>query len=182
MQVIAGIAKGRSLVAPRGSGTRPLTARVKASLFDILGNRIVGARVLDLFAGSGQLGIESLSRGATNTTFVEINRHANEVILQNLRNTKFTEQAHMVSQDVFLFLRNKPAYPFTLIFVAPPQYEGIATRTVHELDNDVFLAEGALLIVQQSMKESKAEGLINLSLSDERHYGSTSLMFYERLT
>lgn len=182
MQVIAGIAKGRSLVAPKGSNTRPLTARVKASLFDILGNRIVGARVLDLFAGSGQLGIESLSRGAIDATFVEMNHHANEVIRQNLRTTNFTERAKLVSQDVFLFLRNKPIRPFTLIFVAPPQYQGIATRTVHELDNSPFLAKGDLLIVQQSMKESKPEGLNNLSLSDERHYGSTSLMFYKRLT
>jgi 16S rRNA (guanine966-N2)-methyltransferase len=182
MQVIAGIAKGRSLVAPRGSGTRPLTARVKASMFDILGNRIVGARVLDLFAGSGQLGIESLSRGANEATFVEINQQATEVIRKNLQNTNFTERAKIVPQDVFLFLRNKPKHPFTLIFVAPPQYEGIATRTLHELDNDAFLAKGDLLIVQQSVKEPKAETLSNVFLSDERHYGSTSLMFYERFT
>ncbi len=179
MQVIAGIAKGRRLHAPQGLGTRPLTARVKASLFDILGDRVEGARVLDLFAGTGQLGIEALSRGAAHATFVELSQQAIEVIRRNLQETGFAEQARVVRQDVFAFVKRPEGEPFTLIFVAPPQYGGMAAKTVEALDGSALLGDDCLVVVQQFAKEPMAEGLRRLALADRRDYGSTSLLFYE---
>ena len=177
MQVIAGTAKGQRLHAPRGLETRPLSARVKASLFDILGDRAVEARVLDLFAGTGQLGIEALSRGAAHATFVELNHRAIEAIGRNLEQTGFTAQATAVRQDVFLFLRRQGG-EFTLVFVAPPQYQGIAAKTVEALDGSPLLEDEGLVVVQQFAKEPLAQDLNRLMLVDQRDYGSTTLLFY----
>ncbi len=178
MQVIAGIAKGKRLHAPRGPGTRPLTARVKTSLFDILGDQVEGARVLDLFAGTGQLGIEALSRGAAHATFVELSQQALEAIRRNLETTGFITQARVAPQDVFAFLKRPEGEPYTLIFVAPPQYEGMAAKTVEALDGSALLGEECLVVVQQFAKEPMAEGLQRLALVDRRDYGSTCLLWY----
>ncbi len=204
MQVIAGTAKGRRLEAPRGLDTRPLSARVKASLFDILGDSVEEAQVLDLFAGTGQLGIEALSRGANHATFVERGQQALEVIRRNLQVTGFMAQATVVREDVFTFVR-RPATealrqaqgergghplmvspsnhergrPYSLIIVAPPQSQGMAARAVQALDGSALLADDALVVVQQFPKEALAEGLQRLTMADRRDYGSTTLVFYE---
>ena len=179
MQVIAGTAKGHKLYTPQGMDTRPLSARVKSSLFDILGDQVVEARVLDLFAGTGQLGIEALSRGAAHATFVEMGHKALETIRRNLEVTGFQAQATVVREDVFAFLRQQEGEPFSLVFVAPPQYQGMAARAVQALDASPLLAEQTMVVVQQFTKEAAAEDLPHLALVDRRGYGSTLLLFYE---
>jgi 16S rRNA (guanine966-N2)-methyltransferase len=119
MRVIAGTAKGRKLKSVPGEGTRPVTDRVKESLFDILGADVRDAHFLDLFAGTGGVGIEALSRGAAEAVFVEQGRAALETIRANLTITRLANRARIVRADVFTFLASTPESPFDYIYIAP---------------------------------------------------------------
>lgn len=179
MRVIAGSAKGIRLSAVPGQGTRPISDRVKESLFNILGGWIVEARVLDLFAGTGSVGIEALSRGAAQATFVERHSRAVGVIRDNLRRTRLSGQASIVQADVFKFLE-ETAKSFDLIYIAPPQYQGLWAKTLQALEaNPGWLAADGLVVVQIFPKEWQPLELATLELVDERKYGSTLLCFYE---
>src|SRR5918996_953901 len=120
MRVIAGSAGGISLVAPRDRSTRPITDRVKETLFAILGDRVVGASVVDLYAGSGAIGIEALSRGADHAVFVEHGRSALDAIRQNLRRTRLDGSATVHGTDVMRYLEAASGGPFDLAFLDPP--------------------------------------------------------------
>jgi 16S rRNA (guanine966-N2)-methyltransferase len=179
MRVIGGSAKGIQLQAVPGQTTRPISDRVKESLFNILGDWIVDAWVLDLFAGTGSVGIEALSRGATQATFVEKHTRAMSVIRENLRRTGFSSSAHLVQADVFRFLE-ETAEPFDLIYVAPPQYQGLWSETLFSLEtNHGWLAREGLVVVQIFPKEWQPLELLTLALADQRKYGSTLLCFFE---
>ena len=200
MRVIAGKAKGRKLRSVPGDITRPVTDLVKESLFNILGGEIVDALFLDLFAGTGSVGIEALSHGARRAVFVEQNRRAVETIKENLKITGLATQAEVIRDDVFRFLAREPAIPpnpstllragvggerggapkekFDLIYIAPPQYKGLWSKTLLVLDEKDFLTEGGLAIAQIYPKEYTDLELKNLDLVDQRKYGSTLLCFY----
>ncbi len=181
MRVIAGKAKGRTLQPVPGTGTRPVTDRVKESLFNILGVEIVDATFLDLFAGTGGVGIEALSRGAARAVFVEKNRRAVEVIRRNLATTGLGETAEVRAGDVFAFLHRAPDEAFDFIYVAPPQYEGLWLETLLALDaQSTWLAPGGEVIVQIFPKELTAFELTAFDVVDERRYGSTLLLFLAR--
>src|SRR5207253_3795095 len=120
MRVIAGDAKGRTLVVPRGGGPRAATDRIRETLFAILEPALEGARVLDLFAGAGTLGIEALSRGAIHATFVERGKEAVGALRKNLAATDFTDRASVVEANVLSFLSEPPIEPFDLAFCDPP--------------------------------------------------------------
>ena len=182
MRVIAGKAKGRKLRSVPGDIARPITDRVKESLFNILGDEVVDALFLDLFAGTGSVGIEALSRGARQAVFVERNRRAVKTIEENLRITELAEQAKVVRDDVFRFLAREPAERFDLIYIAPPQYKGLWAETLLTLDGRDFLTEGGLAIAQIYPKEYRDLELKSLDLVDQRKYGSTMLCFYRFLT
>ena len=180
MRVIAGEAKGRRLRPVPGNVTRPITDRVKGALFNILGERVAGASVLDLFAGTGSVGIEALSRGAQRTVFVEQDRRALRTIRENLHATHLRERAVIIPRDVFDYLaRLRPEEKFDIIYVAPPQYRGLWARTLRALDRKTPLTPQGVVIVQIFPKEYEPLALRNLVLTDQRHYGSTLLCFYE---
>jgi 16S rRNA (guanine966-N2)-methyltransferase len=120
VRVIAGKAKGRTLVAPRGGATRPATDRIRETLFAILEPEIPDARVLDLFAGAGTLGIEALSRGAVHATFVERSRAAVAALRKNLAATHFVDRGSIVEANVLSFLNEPPVEPFDIAFCDPP--------------------------------------------------------------
>lgn len=185
MRVISGQAKGRKLRAVPGDRTRPITDRVKQALFDTLGGDVVGACFLDLFAGTGSVGIEALSRGAERAVFVERSAAAVRVIRRNLETTQLADRAKIVRADVFAFLTRPRAEeaPFDLIYVAPPQYRGLWADTLLALDteNNPLLSTESLIIVQIHPKEYTSLSLVRLELTDQRNYGSTLLCFYEPL-
>ena len=185
MRVISGQAKGRKLRAVPGAGTRPITDRVKQALFDILAGEVVGACFLDLFAGTGSVGIEALSRGAQWAVFVERSPAAVRVIRHNLETTQLADRARVVRADVFAFLTQPRAEeaPFDLIYVAPPQYQDLWAATLRALDveDNPLLAPDSLIMVQIYPKEYKALSLDWLELVDQRDYGSTRLCFYRSL-
>ncbi len=182
MRVIAGRAKGISLAAVPGEGTRPISDRVKESLFNILGDWIVGARVLDLFAGTGSVGIEALSRGAAEVLFVDQAAKAVRIVRENLKRTRLEgPHARVVKADAFHVLSAAPEAPFDLVYVAPPQYQGLWSRALLRIDEcPEWLAEDGLVVVQIFPKEYQPLELRALRPTDERRYGSTLLVFFER--
>jgi 16S rRNA (guanine966-N2)-methyltransferase len=179
MRVISGKAKGRRLKPVPGSGTRPITDRAKSALFSILGTDIIGARFLDLFAGTGGVGIEALSRGAAEAVFVERGRAALRTIRMNLAHTRLEENARIESADVFEFLA-RPSTPYDYVYVAPPQYKRLWAHTLRAIDQrSDWLYEDGWIIVQIHPREYETLDLQTLAQFDQRTYGSVMLCFYE---
>jgi 16S rRNA (guanine966-N2)-methyltransferase len=149
MRVIAGEAKGRTLIVPRGGGTRAATDRIRETLFAILEPELPGARVLDLFAGAGTLGIEALSRGAIHATFVERGKVAAGALRKNLAATHFTDRASVVEANVLSFLNEPPVEPFDLAFCDPPFADvGLANATLAHPGLAAALPAGALVVTR----------------------------------
>jgi 16S rRNA (guanine(966)-N(2))-methyltransferase RsmD len=179
MRVIAGTAKGVHLRVVPGTGTRPISDRVKEAVFNILAHRVAGSHVLDLFAGTGSVAIEALSRGAEHAVLVEKHNKAIATIRANLERTRLGPHAHVVKADVFQFLGRDPE-PYDLIYVAPPQYRSLWKQTLLALDaNPGWLVDDGIVIVQIFPKELEPVDLKTLHLTDQRKYGSTLLCFYE---
>jgi 16S rRNA (guanine(966)-N(2))-methyltransferase RsmD len=179
MRVISGSAKAIQLQAVPGEGTRPITDRVKESLYNILSDTVIDARVLDLFAGTGGVGIEALSRGAERAVFVEKHSKAVRTIRANLKRTRLGAAAQVVQADVFKYLAREPE-PFDLIYIAPPQYLELWSKALLMVDaRPEWLSPYGLVVAQIFPKEYQELDLANLELTDQRKYGSTLLAFYE---
>ncbi len=192
MRVVTGEAKGRKLKGPKTAGTRPIIDRVKTALFDILSTRVEDARFLDLFAGTGSVGIEALSRGAASATFIEMNYSVLRLVRENLKITGLGDRAETLHMDAFKFLQSytinnrssagSQEREYDIIYVAPPQYHEMAVRALQLLDTAQLVPDRGLVIVQIHPKERAgvaAVPLTRLVLTGERKYGSTLLMFYE---
>lgn len=180
VRVISGEARGRKLVSVPGGGTRPITDRAKEALFSILGPDVRGARMLDLFAGTGSVGIEALSRGAEEAVFVDRALKAVNTVRRNLELTRLADRARVLRMDAFEFLRQAPPDErFHYVYVAPPQYRDLWARALADLDERPVLEPDGLVIVQIHPKEYRELALRRLTLVDERHYGSTALYFFE---
>ena len=179
MRVITGSAKGRKLQAVPGDTTRPITDRAKEALFSILGYWIEGKRILDLFGGTGAVGIEGLSRGAAFAHFVDMNRKAVETIRLNLRHCRLESAAHVERADSFTMLKNYRGEPFDLIYVAPPQYQELWRKALLLIDSrpDLLAPDGEV-IVQIHPREEAPLDLQFLQEYDRRKYGSVLLVFY----
>lgn len=181
LRVIAGTAKGQKLHSVPGDSTRPITDRTKESLFNIIGGDILEASFLDLFAGTGCVGIEALSRGAEFARFLDKNQNAIQTIRSNLQITRTGARAEILRMDAFHYLSSKPDRSFDYSYVAPPQYKGLWRRALIDLDgNPDWLSQDAWVIVQIHPKEYISTELKNLVEFDQRRYGSTLLIFYER--
>jgi 16S rRNA (guanine(966)-N(2))-methyltransferase RsmD len=178
MRVIAGEAKGKTLKMVPGQGTRPIADRVKESLFNILSWRVPGCRFLDLFAGTGSVGIEALSRGAEEAVFVEKAAKAVKVVRENLRLTGMSRRARVVRDDAFRFVAQTDGR-FDVIYVAPPQYQGLWSQMLLSLDERLLLDDDGVVVAQIFPKEFASLPLKGLKLVDRRTYGSTMLCFYE---
>lgn len=166
-----------------GDTTRPITDRVKSALFNILGADIEGANFLDLFGGTGSVGIEALSRGAAFVRFIDNHHNAIATIKKNLETTRLKENAQVISADTFSYLRQPADKAFHYIFVAPPQYKKLWQRTLQTLDeNPGWMAPDAWVIVQIHPVEYETVALKNLREFDQRHYGSSLLIFYETVS
>lgn len=186
MRVISGSARGSRLKRVPGDSTRPIMDRVKESLFNILG-KVEGEVWLDLFAGTGQVGIEALSRGADEVVFIDKVRPAIKTIQANLKTTRLLEHAKVIQADAFDYLNRSGVGEenngrFHLIYIAPPQYLGLWQQVMDVLDKrpSAWLAPAGIIVVQIDPKEYEPLILQNLSLYDSRTYGNTQLCFYER--
>ena len=181
MRVNTGLAKGRKLKSLPGDLIRPITDRAKQAIFNILMDDVRDSRWLDLFAGTGAVGIEALSRGAAEVTFIDILPEAIRLVRENLRATGLQARARVIRQDAFDYLAGRPNIHYDFIFVAPPQYQGLWSRAVIAIDEQIgWLAEAGTVIVQIDPREYVPLTLDHLALSDQRRYGKTMLLFYDR--
>lgn len=174
MRVIAGTARGVPLAAPRDRATRPITDRVKETLFGILGERVLDAQVLDLYAGSGAVGIEALSRGAAACTFVERGREPLAVLRANLERTGLAGTATVVGGDVLRWLDGAPAHRYGLAFLDPPYAVRDIVAPLDRLPS--LLAPGATVVVKHFWR-TPVPPPDGLRLWRERRFGETSLTF-----
>ena len=182
IRVISGSAKGRKLKLVPGDITRPISDRVKEALFNIIRPDIPNSRFLDLFAGTGSVGIEALSRNAAFARFIDLKRDAIRTIIENLQITGLAERADVQQGDAFLYLAGEPELPFDYIYVAPPQYKGLWEKSMLAIDaNPSLLVEDGWVIAQIDPKEYKELQLKTLSEFDQRKYSNTLLVFYERI-
>jgi 16S rRNA (guanine966-N2)-methyltransferase len=176
MRIIAGFAKGRRLVGPEGSGTRPMTDRAREGLFSSLGDVVAGAAVLDLYAGSGSLGLEALSRGATSVVFVERAGPALRALRRNIAHVDLGGEVS--ATDVARYLE-RPGSPVDLVFVDPPY--ALSLASVQDVLKKLIprLAADARVVVHRraGMDSPAVEGL---ELVDRRTYGDTVLWRFRK--
>lgn len=180
MRVIAGTAKRRQLNAPRGWSGRATAGRVKEALFNILGENIIGARFLDLYAGIGNVGIEAISRGAAEAVFVEKDPRAGQAILKNLDRIGLSDKATVLTQEVAVALQwlIKSKHSFDLIFLDPPYQNNLEVFTVELIIRYNLLAEGGLVIIESSKRVALPVKVDGLVLTRQVKYGDTLLSFY----
>jgi 16S rRNA (guanine(966)-N(2))-methyltransferase RsmD len=181
LRVIAGKAKGRKLRSVPGDTTRPITDRVKESLFNILAGDVVDSNWWDVFAGTGAVGIEALSRGAAFARFSDSNRAPIETIRFNVEHCGFKTQAEVRRADAFAYLSAAPDRAFEYIYIAPPQYQEMWAKAIELLDENIgWLADDGWAVAQIHPREYKALALDQLEEFEQRKYGTTLLVFYAR--
>jgi 16S rRNA (guanine(966)-N(2))-methyltransferase RsmD len=179
IRVIAGSAKGRRLKLVPGESTRPIMDRVKEALFNIIGRKIYDAAFLDLFAGTGSVGIEALSRGAAHALLTDLEPKAIRTIEENLKLTGFSGRATVRKTDAFTLLGQKPDQPYNFVYIAPPQYKQLWVASLEALDkNPAWLDADGRVIAQIDPIEQTTLELKHLELEDERRYGNTVLLFF----
>ncbi len=182
LRVISGSAKGMKLKSVPGDSTRPIMDRAKESLFNIIGQDIVDAVFLDLFGGTGSVGIEALSRGADQAVFIELDRKALKTIRDNLAHTRLEDRANVIQRNAFDVVDQAPDRLYHYIYVAPPQYKEMWVKIIQSLDqNAKWHHHDSIVIVQIDPKEEydKSLQLKHLSEYDRRKYGRTMFLFYE---
>jgi 16S rRNA (guanine(966)-N(2))-methyltransferase RsmD len=181
MRVISGTAKGRMLRSAPGTGTRPITDRVKEAIFNIIGADVVSSLWWDVFGGTGAVGIEALSRGAAHARFTELHRGPLETIQANLSLTNLADRAELRRADAFTLLSAQPDQQFDYIYLAPPQYQDMWWRALAALDGNLhWLSPDGWVLVQVAPKEYRAWSAGKLEEFDTRKYGTTLVLFYAR--
>jgi len=192
LRIISGKAKGLTLAGPppKSGFIRPTSDRSREALFSIIGGRIEGAKVLDLYAGTGALGIESLSRGCASAVFVDNNSTSLSLIKRNLAsfsrciNDELSARAAVIKADLrrgFNLPEQLAAFEtshFDIIFLDPPYDKGLALKTLNHLDQKNILCDDGLIIVEERIKTVMPDNLESLALRDKRKYGDTGFWLY----
>lgn len=180
MRVIAGEAKGLKL-RTRGYDVRPTLARVKKSLFSILGDAVVDARFLDLFSGTGNIGIEALSRGASEAVFVERGIIQVKTIMDNVKRAHLEERTRVLRMNVAAAVKklHKEETQFDIIFFAPPFKKYLAKSTLELLDKHALTAEDSIIIAEHHLSERIPDSFAHFSLWRKERYGDHGLTFFK---
>lgn len=181
MRVIAGTARSLQLVTPRGNDTRPTTDRIKETLFNVLQNDVPGSIFVDLFSGSGGIGIEALSRGAEKAIFIENAKEAIDCIEYNLKHTKFTERALVLKQDAITAISYSLREPVDIIFADPPYQKGYDRLILEAARNSIAVDENTLIIIEEEKHTdfSYAEEL-GFAIIKEKVYKSNKHIFLQK--
>lgn len=177
MRIITGKARGMSLKTLEGTATRPTSEKVKEAVFSAIQFEIEGAKVLDLFAGSGQLGIEALSRGAQSCVFVDSDKEAAKIIKENVEKTRFTENSQIVQMDAKAFL-NMNIKTFDIAFVDPPYKDGLMLKILDALAP--YMTENALVLCEHDIKEELPEQVSGLNKRKDYKYSKTVVTIYRK--
>lgn len=179
MRVITGKARGVALKTPDGVKTRPTSDRVKEAMFSIIQFDLPGAKVLDLFAGTGQLGIEALSRGATSAVFVDALDNACSLVQENLRRTKLAEQAAVVRADYLAYLSNCRE-KFDFVFLDPPYAEVFLENALKKITEIDILQSGGIIVAERPLGKDLPYTFDGFFRSKDYKYGNTLLTFYRK--
>jgi len=182
MRIIAGTAKGIRLKTPKGMKTRPTADRVKESVFGILAARPLDAEVLDLFAGTGNLGLEALSRGAASAILVDKNSQSIKIMMENAILTDLAGMAVICREDVLQALRrfDDEGKSFDLIFCDPPYNLGLAPKVLQALETGGVLRAGGVLVLEHSRHEKLPDGLKRIVAYRSEFYGETVVSFFTK--
>jgi 16S rRNA (guanine966-N2)-methyltransferase len=182
IRIIGGELKGRKLVAVPGRQTRPTADRVRESMFNILGDRVRDALVLDLFAGTGAMGIEALSRGAGSVLFADNDKRALTALGKNVKVCSLASRAKIIKWDILKNLNITTAFQhaFNLVFIDPPYNKNMIQSTLSNLDKSKCIENGACVAIEHSPQEPIPEKDKRFKISDQRRYGKTlvSFLFY----
>ncbi len=182
MRIISGEFKSRKLDFKCSPSVRPMTDRMKETLFNILGETVRGARVLDLFAGSGSIGLEALSRGAEQVTFVEVDPANCKIILKNIESLGIGKKAKVVTKDAFLAIKRleSEGEKYGLIFTDPPYDKGLMKKILLDLDQSDILSPHARVISHHSAHEGLPDMLTSLLVERSKEIGQARLSFLYR--
>lgn len=181
MRVITGSAKGRRLITPKSNRIRPTSNRIKEALFSIIGNKVVDSCFLDGFAGTGNIGIEALSRGARKCYFVENHKESLSIIRENLTNTNLLDQSELVYKSFINGIKQISSFheKTDIIFLDPPYIKGFIQPALSAIVESYVLNKFGMVIIEHSKKDliEKQEGLVCYR---QQKYGNTVLSFYEQ--
>ena len=175
MRIITGSARGKRLQTPEGLHTRPTSDRVKQSVFNIIQFDIEGRKVLDLFGGSGQLGLEAMSRGAASCVIVDGDRAAQKAIEANIRNCGFDRNCQLIKGDSFTFLQRQKKESYHLIFLDPPYGGELLNRAIAEICRIDILAEGGIMVCESASVDVVAPVQAPYRVVKQYRYGHTDL-------
>jgi len=184
LKITGGFLKGQKLFLPPSKTLeiRPLRSRIRKSVFDLLGQDLSGIKVLDLFAGTGALGIEAISRGAELVFFIDLNELSLSLIRKNLEKFKLTDKAYVLKlklpEGLTKLSKNYPEVKFNLVFITPPYRTGLSLKTLKALPLNLLTSE-ATIMVEEAKEVNLPEKTISFFLKDKRTYGETSLYFYQ---
>jgi len=181
MRVIGGNARGRRLKVPKGQAVRPTPNRVKEALFNILPHDLSGIKLLDLFAGTGNVSIEAISRGAAKAILIDSSEKSGKVIGENLRNLGFTDRAHVRIAPVSRALRSlaRQGESFDMIFLDPPYEHNLINACLEAIARSNLLRASGTLVIEHSAREQPEVEYDSLILKDQRKYGDTWLSFFK---
>ncbi len=179
MRIIGGRLGGRRLTSFKADHIRPTSDRVKESLFNILGQTLEGQRVLDLFSGTGNLAIESLSRGASYVEAVEKHPKSLAIIRKNLEELKIEKSVRLVRSDVFLYLKKYRGDAYDLVLVDPPFTEALADSVMEEISRSCVWQKGTLIAIESSTQEKIGDSYLELVCIDRRSFGDKMLSIFQ---
>lgn len=181
MRIISGKCKGRKLLSISGRDIRPTSDRIRESIFNIIAQKVKGTVVLDLFAGTGALGIEALSRGAEHAFFIDISDRALDVVKGNIIKCNIINHATLIHRDItkrssFALINRK----IDLVFMDPPYSSGLIFKALKQVVSLDYLADNALIIAEHSIKEKISHINSGLDIKDQRKYGRTLITFLQK--
>lgn len=180
MRVISGKVRGLKLDTPKNDDVRPTTDRVKESLFNIINSYIMDSKVLDLFAGTGSLGIECLSRGAKKCVFVDVSKESISIVKSNIKKARVENESVVINADFKDAInRLKGSEKFDVIFMDPPYYKDMFVKALESVDNADLLDEDGIIMIEHDTKDSFPETIGRLIQSKSKKYGNTTLTFYK---
>ncbi len=180
MRIIAGKVKGLKLKTPSSKGIRPMTERARKALFDILGLKVEDARVLDLFCGTGAVGIEALSRGAKEAVFVDSSHRSLSITKKNLKRAQFLENSTLIKCTLPAGLKDLISLgPFDIVFITPPYGRGLGVKTLKAL-SPLLLYQNSIVVLEERAGQDLLSETDVLTSFDQRRYGQTEFFFYRR--
>jgi len=181
LRIISGALKGKKLFSPKGINTRPTADRIRENIFNILSSRIINSVVLDLFAGTGALGIEALSRGASFAIFMDTDKDALSVIEKNVAACRLQNRIKIIKADI---VKNNIAAdnrlpPVNLVFMDPPYNKNLIKPALINLSASRFLQKNSLIIIEHALEETLSGFVLEYKISDQRRYGKTLVSFLD---